>query len=796
MVSGMAAFATGILAAHRLGINLVFEVLCSAMLLVVGLRLRRNGRWQSGLLLLLWFAAGVLRLDCAEQADRGSVVELAGQVVTIQGKINGAVTIAAGTDGTWRSRYQVELNQIIVPERNRNPIPARGGILLSVKQGSSLTRGVTGDEITATGKIKRIHTYHNPGQQDWEEALAARGIVARMTAAEKNLRVQEQDGLYQRLARWRAKVREELLQAMPPGDAALIVGMLFGGYDGIDRQNIRDFAQTGIVHILSVSGAHIALVAAAVFWLTRRLSAGSAWSAGVASAAMLVYGFVSGFSSPVVRSVVMGILAMAAIGAGRISYATHTLTLAVLGMLIWEPRSLFDISFQLSVGCTAGLLYLGVPLHDALGKYKAGSLAEFGATATAATLSAQLAVLPFLSWYFGFVPVISLLANLIVVPILELVILLGLGGALLSGGMPVAARFLFAGVSLLTGVAIEINRLLAKFPGAGFILSYWNFGAICLYYGLLASWPELRTNRFMAVKQTLWQHRTMLAAALTAVVSVLAVFSFRPGPLSVHFIDVGQGDAILVQTPQGRSVLIDAGGAADSSEDGFDVGERVVVPYLRHYGVKFVDLLILTHNHQDHAGGATAVVELLGARRVVANPGEEISPAVLRLQKALKDKPAKDPAESERFMIDGVKFSLLKAGDDVAEAVMSGKSENFRSTVVRLEYGVHSFLLTGDLEGKGEKKIIESGLAPSTVLKVGHHGAKQSCQPEFLAQVAPQYAVISVGADNPFGHPAQATLSRLQARGIEIFRTDRDGAIVFRSDGRILRLERTVPGSE
>ena len=208
---------------------------------------------------------------------------------------------------------------------------------------------------------------------------------------------------------------------MPEQDAALIMGMLFGGYDGIERQTVRDFAATGIVHILSVSGAHIALLAGAIFCLARRLSIPDVWSAGIAAAAMVGYGMISGFSAPVVRSVIMGLIAMAAIGLGLLASASRALLLATLGMLIYEPRNLFDISFQLSVGCTAGLLYLQPQLADWL----KGVLPDWMTSGVAATLAAQLAVIPFLSWYFSMFPLISLVANLLVVPILEAVILLG-----------------------------------------------------------------------------------------------------------------------------------------------------------------------------------------------------------------------------------------------------------------------------------------------------------------------------------------------------------------------------------
>jgi competence protein ComEC len=280
-------------------------------------------------------------------------------------------------------------------------------------------------------------------------------------------------------------------------------------------------------------------------------------------------------------------------------------------------------------------------------------------------------------------------------------------------------------------------------------------------------------------------------------VGVSAWVWLRPGQVQVHFIDVGQGDATLIITPHGKSILVDTGGAL-GGQNNFDIGERVVVPYLRHYGVNSVDWLILTHNHQDHAGGAAAVAEILGVRHVLLRQDEdEKSAAILRLQQAMHGKGMQAADNIREIQIDGVRVKIFQAGE-TESAGREGKkgdssaSENGRSNVPRIEYGRHSFLLTGDLEGESEKKLIKTEVLPVTVLKVGHHGARKSTQNEFLAKVTPQYAVISVGADNQFGHPAPETMHRLQEWPVSIYRTDLDGAIVFHSDGNTLTVEKTV----
>ena len=749
--------------------------------------------WPEVLLIFFWFSAGLLRMDCAQQRSVGSIANYDGQTVSIQGKIRETPTVAAGMSGDWNIRYNVELDWIRTGESGQSAFPGTGGAFLALRQQTPETQGVSGDSVTAVGKVHLLHTYHNPGQPDWTEILAGRGIEARISIIPGTIRISETESPFSRLERWRVQVRTKMLAAMPDADAALVTGMLFGGYDGIDHQTVQDFCATGIVHILSVSGAHIALVAAAVFWIMRRFSLSEYWCALAAAMAMLLYGIISGFSPPVVRSVLMGVIAMAAIGMGRLSQAAHALSLSVLGMLIWEPRNLFDISFQLSVGCTAGLLFM----YPKLNKFFSGVLPVWIVPAIATTLAAQLAVLPLLSWYFGIFPLVSFVANFLVVPLLEVVILIGLTGVLIAGGFPDIAHILFALVSLLTGTAVETNRVLAGIPFGTIPLPAMNTG-LCFAYYLFLLWfvgtseKEVYSPAYILHR---WPRHVAVAGALLC--SGFLYISLTPGSLAVHFIDVGQGDATLILTPHRRAILIDAGGAMVSDSNSFDVGDRVVVPYLRHYGVNSLDLLILTHNHQDHAGGAAAVAKMIGVHQALFHQENKESQAVMRLRQVMKEKGMKSPDGVEGLMIDGVTVQLFQVGEASEQEAennkkMSSSSENARSIVVRVEYGKHSFLLTGDLEGESEKKLIETTLQPSTVLKVGHHGAKRSSRPEFLLRVAPQFAVISVGAGNQFGHPAPETLHRLVEWPLTVCRTDRDGAVVFRSDGKTLRFEKTL----
>ena len=343
MVALSVAFALGIWAADQPDPNFPLLLLWTggvALMLIAmldRLRGRDKGRWLLAAIYLAWFAAGMLRLGWVSQLPTDSLQYRLGETVSIQGIVDEPPRVAAGTAGEWSVRYRVRVDSLTSAAASPLPQTVQGGVALTVRQDGPIPAAVDGDRVFVSGKLRALHFYQNPGQPDRRAALAAQGVDARLSALPGSFRVirhSASDSLQGRLARWREHLRQKLLTAMPEPDAALIMGMLFGGYDGIDRQTVRDFAATGIVHILSVSGAHIALLAGAVFWLAGRLRLRQGWAAAIAAATLLGYGFLCGFSAPVIRSVIMGLITMAALALERRASAKRALALAVLAMLV------------------------------------------------------------------------------------------------------------------------------------------------------------------------------------------------------------------------------------------------------------------------------------------------------------------------------------------------------------------------------------------------------------------------------------------------------------------------------
>ena len=754
-------------------------LVCGAALLVWSVRLVFAGSARLwGAAALLFFVLGLVRALTVLPLPASDISRWDGKTTSVSGVLRAAPQITPTPEGV-RVRYLVDVQRADTEN-------ATGGIYIyaAAKSEAEVTARV-GDRVEARGRALKIRGYKNPGMMDTERLLRARGVTARLYAGKSGVEITPGPGGFLRLAEdVRAHYRAKMRESMPEADAAAVFAMVFGGYEGLRPELVEAFTATGIVHILSVSGSHITLLAGLVAWLASAFSLRRGFAAVLVAFAVLGYAALSGFVAPAVRAAIMGGLSFFALAAGREYDGRRILVIVALGMLLISPLLLYDVSFQLSFAATAGLLCISPRLRDC-GLF--ASLPQTLRDCLALTLGAQLATLPICAWYFHVVSLSAFVANLVVVPILDLLMAAALFAGLLALVLPVLARMIFAMDSLLFGLSYEVTRALAALPMSRVYLPPVHIYTAALYYAFLlfAVQPEkTRSAVWLRLRALPWRSVSVALALLAFGASIRT--ALRPAEMSVHFIDVGQGDAALVVTPRGRAILIDAGGVRDGV---FDLGGHVDVPYLLQYGVTSLDAVFLTHAHEDHAAGLAGVLRRLPVQHVLtAAEGLPAYQASLGLSAAEMGAASFAAAEEgTRLTLDGVSVDVLFA----PEAPKNGRSGNEASNVYRVSYGRASFLFTGDLEKEQEAQLLEKApdMLRSSVLKVGHHGSKTSTSEPFLAAVSPRWAVISVGAGNRFGHPAQETLDALKGAGTETYRTDKDGAIVFHTDGNSMRVE-------
>ena len=626
-------------------------------------------------------------------------------------------------------------------------------------QGQDLSEKITSGVIVQ-GTLKPLTDFANPGGGDgglWSELQDLQG---RMSIKGSELYLSgDGQSIRQYIGGLAAGLRSNLQHTVPGQAGAVLAGMTLGGYDGISAQTREDFAAVGLAHLLAVSGTHIAVVTGFLLVLLRRRNhCTMALLAGI----LFFYAALCGFKPPVLRALLMSLALFGAGVSGRLPQRSNIFCAVVILLLCYEPRWLWDAGFQLSFTTTAGLLYFYPVLSGLCTRYLPVGIAEI----LAVSLTAQLAALPFLIHYFHQLSLSGLAANLLLVPLLELALLLTLAGYAL---LPVfgLGKLLFLLAGLLLHPLLNIIHWLASGGWATVTVGSWPLLCGAVYYLLLlllfgsSDWDDF----------TACERRLLIGLCCCMLVGIGLYDKFRPQPLTVHFIDVGQGDAALVVTPQRQTLLIDTGGLRGD----YDTGSRIVLPYLRYLGIRSLDMLLLSHGHHDHAGGAAAVAKNIPIRRLIL-PQEQPSADIQALLKNTKAQLIY--AES------GTNYSLGNTAIQIISAPVgrADSDANESSLIVRVVSADGSIVFTGDAT-ETEELLAAGQIQPGQVLKVSHHGSNASSSMPFLAAVSPQLAVISVGAANSYGHPGSETLQRLATCGAQVRRTDQDGALKITFDG-------------
>lgn len=730
---------------------------------------------------LLFLAGGCLVMQLSDTDKADPLDAWIGQEVLVTGISTKEVRPISIDENTKQVTYSLDLLRL---QKGTETAKPDAGILVTVYANKEKRDARIGDVVNVYGKVKEIRDFQNPGRIDRAGAYARDGVYARMTVQDDDVWVAQTEGDWRRwIADLRQSVRERLASIMSERDAAVLFAILFGGYYGIPPEWIENFSVLGIIHILSVSGAHIAVLSSFVLIGCRLLRLRGALQFAVVTTIICGYALVAGLTPPVVRAVVMGMATFGALAFHRQRDARNALSLVAMGMLAYEPSLLYDISYQLSFASTAGIIYLVPKLEERLTR-----LPRWMASSIGVTISAQLATVPFIVWYFHRISLSSIVANLTIVPFLEMVMVLGLVGLSVSCLWMWGGTVCLVGCGMLLGLAMEEVRLFAIMPFASVDVPemslFWSVG----YYAVLLWLFGYHPNVLPSVT-ALWSRLTWRKVGIGMVCFLIVgcVYAFAPSDdkMRVHYLDVGQGNAALVETPHKKFILIDAGGRLGRGDGAYDVGARVVVPYLRYAGVKELDMMVLTHGHQDHAGGATEVVRAIPVDTVIV-AREHQSKSIRNLIRQDERYRVVEYADSRtKREIDGVMIEILHAPTE-----MQGQRRgNEASNLVRVSYAGKRFLFTGDMESLQEESIMMQNLdVASDVLCVAHHGSKTSTSAEFLARCAPQYAIISAGYQNSFGHPHPTVLKRLAERDTVVWRIDERGYVLMEADGSGVRI--------
>lgn len=658
----------------------------------------------------------------------------------------------------------------------------------------SLGNLLIGSRIAVSGEIASFSQSRNPGNFDYRAYYRSQGIDGRLYGESAVLLADTRYPFANFLASIRRIGKKRILAAAEERDAGIFCAVVLGDKKALDSQVKDLYQRNGIAHLLAISGLHLSIIGMGLYHLLRGGGLSYKLAGFISSVFIISYGILTGASPSAIRAAAMMTVSFLAAGIGRTYDLLSAASLALI-LLAWEsPFLLFQGGLQLSFGAVFAIGGVSPVLERILWGGTAAGTCPAWIRTLSVSVSIQLVTMPIILYHFFQIPLYGMLLNLIVIPLMGIVICSGLGMILL-GGISVTLGILAAGPGHYVLRCYELLlSLVSRLPHANLIMGRPSYMQILAYYALLLAGFWLIGHSIAAFREKKKRY-PLSAYPVLAALCLVCILVLTPRPVSgleATFLDVGQGDGILLRT--GRNVvLVDGGSTSDKN-----LGKNRLEPCLKSYGISTINYAFITHGDRDHLSGIEYLLksssDIQIENLVLPYHGRE-DESLKNLKTLAEKRGAKVTYEKtgDRHTVSALQITCFYPGLDDIPA-----DTNEESIVLRVDYGDCHMLLTGDMSAGGEEQLLrrEEQLPPLSqvqILKVAHHGSKYSTTSAFLEAVSPTWAILSYEKGNSYGHPHKEVTDRLKDYGITAYGTADWGAILLRTDGREVKWRSHIP---
>ena len=674
-----------------------------------------------------------------------------------------------------------------------------------------------GNKIVCKGSLTNIRAASNPGEFDLRKYYREKNIYYMALCSKKDIKIMDSryDLVKTFLFKFRSAIKEVYIRCLPKKEAGTITAMLLGDKSLIDT-NIKElYRQNGISHLLAISGLHVTILCMAFRKLLLKLKVNEKISVVLIIFFLIFYGMMTGFGVSTSRAVIMMMLALIAQISGRSYDMLSAMAVSAVIIVIQKPLALFSCSFLLSYGAIIAIAVFypflmenfiaekDIIVHRTKERFIDYIYVEIK-KALFMSFSIQFFTLPIVLFYYYETPTYGLVLNIIILPFSNILVIFGAIGGILGFVFNPLGKFLLGTVYIILNIFEKSCTLFNKFPFHTIVTGRPAVYKIFIFYLIIIAvvWSLNKIDILFFINNGCndyfrsylinlsYKFKNKTKFIMITIVFLLAfvLSPTRNKTFSISFLDIGQGDCIIMRSESGKVYMIDGGSSSKKN-----VGKYIITPYLKYCGITKIDYCIITHSDIDHVSGIIEILEKEQGDKIkidnflLPDPDDSLKDETYKRILKLAARNCKKVSYIKKF--DMIKDGNLKVVCVHPERQYRAESANAYSAVLSITHDLDSILLTGDLEKDGEDQVLDTldkfkNLFPKsyTILKAAHHGSKNSTSNNFLNRVNPQMTIISCGKNNRYGHPHEELLKRLENINTKVLRTDINGAIILSLD--------------